>query len=40
VSTYTAIATWTLAAITDHVEKITGRHPMTLAEYLSHQRPD
>jgi NAD(P)H dehydrogenase (quinone) len=40
VSTYTAIATGTLAAITDHVETITGRHPMTLAEYLSHQTPD
>ena len=33
VSTYTAIATGTLAAITDHVHAITGRHPMTLAEY-------
>jgi uncharacterized protein YbjT (DUF2867 family) len=40
VSTYTAIATGTLAAITDHVEMITGRHPMTLAQYLSHQTPD
>jgi NAD(P)H dehydrogenase (quinone) len=40
VSTYTAIATGTLAAITDHVHAITGRHPMTLAQYLSHQTPD
>jgi uncharacterized protein YbjT (DUF2867 family) len=40
VSTYAAIATGTLAAITDHVETITGRHPMTLAEYVSHQTPD
>jgi uncharacterized protein YbjT (DUF2867 family) len=40
VSTYTAIATGTLAAITGHVETITGQHPMTLAQYLSHQTPD
>jgi uncharacterized protein YbjT (DUF2867 family) len=40
VSTYAAIAIGTLAAITDHVETITGRHPMTLAEYVSHQTPD
>jgi uncharacterized protein YbjT (DUF2867 family) len=40
VSTYTAIATGTLAALTDHVHAITGRHPMTLAQYLSYQTPD
>lgn len=34
VSTYTAIAAGELAAVSDHVERILGRPPLTLAEVL------
>jgi NAD(P)H dehydrogenase (quinone) len=34
VSTYTAIASGDLAAVSDDVETITGRRPLTLAEFL------
>lgn len=35
VSTYTAIAAGELATISDHVERLTGRPPLTLAEFLA-----
>lgn len=35
VSTYTAIAAGELAGITDHVQRLTGRAPMSLRELLS-----
>ena len=34
VSTYTAIAAGELAAVTDNVEAITGRPPMTLRDFI------
>ena len=37
VSTYTAIAQGELAAVTDTVERLTGRPPLTLRELLSQQ---
>jgi NAD(P)H dehydrogenase (quinone) len=36
VSTYTAIAAGELAGISDDVERLTGRPPMTLREFLAH----
>jgi NAD(P)H dehydrogenase (quinone) len=35
VSTYTAIAVGELALVTDTVERLTGRRPMTLRELLA-----
>lgn len=35
VSTYTAIAAGELDVVTDHVERITGRPPISLAEYVA-----
>jgi NAD(P)H dehydrogenase (quinone) len=35
VSTYTAIAAGEMAGITDHVLKLTGRRPMSLADFLT-----
>lgn len=37
VSTYTAIAAGELAGATDHVARLTGRPPISLAEYLAGQ---
>lgn len=34
VSTYTAVAAGELAGVTDHVERVTGRRPLSLGEYL------
>ncbi|MCL3860934.1 SDR family oxidoreductase [Actinotalea sp. K2] len=39
VSTYTAIATGELAAVTGHVEAVTGRRPMSLREHLQATHP-
>lgn len=36
VSTYTAIAAGELAQLSDDVEAVTGRSPLTLAQYLNH----
>jgi NAD(P)H dehydrogenase (quinone) len=35
VSTYTAIAAGQLDVVTDHVERVSGRRPMSLAEHLA-----
>jgi len=37
VSTYTAIAAGEMAEVTDHVLRLTGRRPMSLADYLAQQ---
>jgi len=37
VSTYTAVAAGEMAEVTDDVLRLTGRQPMTLAEYLARQ---
>jgi uncharacterized protein YbjT (DUF2867 family) len=37
VSTYTAIRAGELAEVTDHVERLTGRRPQSLREYLEEQ---
>ena len=37
VSTYTAIAAGEVAPVTDDVERLTGRAPMSLEEYLTRQ---
>jgi hypothetical protein len=37
VSTYTAIASGVMAEISPNVEKLSGRKPITLREYLSGQ---
>jgi len=38
VSTYTAIAAGEMAEVSDHVQRLTGRRPASLAEFLEHQR--
>ena len=40
VSTYTAIAAGELAEVTDHVYRLTGRPPMSLAEFLQQSGKD
>ncbi|WP_167146629.1 SDR family oxidoreductase [Actinomyces sp. ZJ308] len=39
VSTYTAIATGELDVVSDAVERLTGRHPLSLRDLLSQPRP-
>lgn len=39
VSTYTAIASGELAAVSDDIRTITGRRPLTLAEFLQARPP-
>ncbi|MGK2348216.1 SDR family oxidoreductase [Actinomyces sp. W5033] len=39
VSTYTAIASGQLAAVTDDVRRLTGREPLSLVEVLTGERP-